>query len=122
MKHEGDPFVARPILVGLWAMVVLLVLGWAIPTWMQSEMEERRVAKLPPASPLTEAYGRVLPPAPRLQVNPDRDIEQLREAERERLTTYGWVDRTAGIAHIPVERAMLLVAERATAGAKGATP
>ena len=87
MKHERDPFVSRPIFLGLGALLALLVLGWAIPTWMQVEMEERRSAELPAANPLTRIYGRVLPPAPRLQVNPDRDIEQLRAAEAERLST-----------------------------------
>lgn len=122
MKHEGDPFAARPIFIGLWALVVLLALGWAIPTWLQLEIEDERAAALPPANPLTEAYGRVLPPAPRLQVNPDRDIEELRAAEQERLTTYGWVDPSAGIAHIPVERAMVLIAERATVEPEERTP
>ena len=122
MKHERDPFAAKPILLGLGALVALLVLGWAIPTWMQTEMEERQVSKLPPPNPLVETYGRVLPPVPRLQVNPDRDIEQLREAEQQRLTTYGWVDETAGIAHIPVDRAMALIAARAKRETSEAAP
>lgn len=112
MKHEGDRFAEKPIFLGLGALVVLLALGWAIPTWMEMRMVEQRVAELPAANPLTEKYGREIPPVPRLQVNPDRDIEQLRAAEAERLDGYGWVDRSAGIAHIPVERAMDLLAER----------
>ena len=122
MKHERDPFVSRPIFLGLGALLALLVLGWAVPTWMQVEMEERRSAELPAANPLTRIYGRVLPPAPRLQVNPDRDIEQLRAAEAERLSTYGWVDRGEGIAHIPVERAMALLAGSESSAMREATP
>ena len=118
MKHERDPFVARPIFLGLAALVGLLLLGWALPTWMQSEMEDRRIAALPAPNPLQEKYGRVLPPAPRIQVNPDRDIEELRASERAQLESYGWVDRTAGIAHIPIERAMSLVAENASAATR----
>ena len=41
-------------------------------------------------------------------------------ARRRLLSEYGWVDRSAGIVHIPVERAMDLVLARAGAGAPGA--
>ncbi len=34
-----------------------------------------------------------------------------RAAQLERLGSYGWVDRRAGVVHIPIERAMQLVAE-----------
>jgi hypothetical protein len=37
----------------------------------------------------------------------------LRNAQRESLDAYGWVDRDAGIAKIPIERAMDIVAEGA---------
>jgi hypothetical protein len=48
-------------------------------------------------------------PAPRLQVTDQRDLEALRRAEAERLEGYGWVDRKAGVVHIPIERAMDLL-------------
>jgi mono/diheme cytochrome c family protein len=35
-----------------------------------------------------------------------------RTEEVARLTGYGWVDQTAGVAHIPIDRAIALVAER----------
>jgi len=60
-------------------------------------------------SPMAE---RELPPAPRLQVAPSVDLEQMRAREDEALTTYGWVDREAGTVRIPIERAMDLLAER----------
>jgi hypothetical protein len=64
----------------------------------------------PPASPFADA--RSLPPQPRLQVDPRRELEQLRGNEDERLHSYGWVDRDAGVVHIPIERAMDMVAEK----------
>lgn len=112
MSHERDPFATRPIFLGLAALAVLLVLGWAIPTWLEVRLVEERERTLPPVNPLAEQYGRTVPPAPRLQVNPDRDIEMLRAAERARLESYGWVDRPGGIAHIPIERAMALFSSR----------
>lgn len=58
----------------------------------------------PPASPFAETQ--TLPPAPRLQVQPALDLEELREGEDEKLNSYGWIDQKAGIARIPIDRAM----------------
>ena len=54
-----------------------------------------------------------LPPEPRLQAHPIKDLEELRKAETELLTTYGWVDKSAGTVRIPVARAIELLAQRA---------
>jgi hypothetical protein len=52
-------------------------------------------------------------PAPRLQPAPqDERTAYFAEKER-RLSGVGWVDRGAGIAHIPLEDAMRLAAARA---------
>jgi hypothetical protein len=56
------------------------------------------------------------PPAPRLQADPVTDLAAERAQQRQRLQSYRWVDRDAGIAQIPIGRAMaLLVANHATA-------
>ncbi len=52
------------------------------------------------------------PPAPHLQNQPFKDIYNLRHAETEKLTTYGWVDRDGGIARIPIDRAMEVMLQR----------
>lgn len=46
------------------------------------------------------------PPAPRLQADPQADLRELRTSEDARLASYGWIDRSQGIVHIPIERAM----------------
>ncbi len=38
--------------------------------------------------------------------------QRLQQRQRERLEHYGWVDRNAGVAHIPIEAAMALSLER----------
>jgi hypothetical protein len=52
------------------------------------------------------------PPEPRLQKNERSDLARLVAAQRARLTSYGWVDRSAGIVHIPIDEALRLVAQR----------
>jgi hypothetical protein len=49
------------------------------------------------------------------EAQPDvvRAAQAVGATARERLETYGWVDRAQGVAHIPIERAMDLVAHGA---------
>jgi len=55
---------------------------------------------------------------PRLETAPQPDRAAY-DAEKARLIgSYGWVDRKAGIAHIPVEEAMRLLAARHAAEGK----
>lgn len=58
------------------------------------------------------ARQRILPPAPRLQVDEPRTWQQQLADERAQLEGYAWVDQKAGVVRIPVERALDLVAER----------
>jgi hypothetical protein len=60
----------------------------------------------------TQQLPQPLPPEPRLQTDPHGDLLRLRESEDQTLTTYGWVDRNAGIVRIPIEQAMKLTVER----------
>ncbi|HEU5397447.1 MAG TPA: hypothetical protein VFV81_09780 [Verrucomicrobiae bacterium] len=52
-------------------------------------------------------------PKPNLQIDDDRaEMLSLRSAQDQELNQYGWVNRTNGIIHIPIERAIDLVAAR----------
>jgi hypothetical protein len=51
-------------------------------------------------------------PAPRLQPDPARELAEMRAQEDALLHSYGWVDRSAGVVRIPIERAMQLTLDR----------
>ena len=51
-------------------------------------------------------------PKPRLEEDEIHELREFRDGEEEKLATYGWIDQNAGTAHIPIERAMQLIAER----------
>jgi hypothetical protein len=51
-------------------------------------------------------------PAPRLQPAPQPERAAYFADKQQRLDSAGWVDRNAGIAHIPLEEAMRLAAAR----------
>jgi len=55
--------------------------------------------------------GREAPPEPRLQANAAADLAEMRKAEDRILSTYGWVDRAAGIVRLPIDRAMDLISK-----------
>jgi hypothetical protein len=63
-----------------------------------------------PASPFENA--RVLPPAPRLQVEPRAELHAYCEQQDKLLNTYGWADEHNGVVRIPVDRAMELTLQQ----------
>jgi hypothetical protein len=71
--------------------------------------EARRVL---PEFPLAAGQESRVPPEPRLQTNPRQDLRDLRSAEDMVLNSYGWVDKNAGIARIPIREAIKLTVQR----------
>ena len=55
-------------------------------------------------------------PAPVLQPSPPVDMHVFYEQEMDWLNTAGWIDRKAGIVHVPIDQAMRALA---TEGIKG---
>jgi len=52
------------------------------------------------------------PPAPALEAEPGQTLDPYRASEAQKLSSYGWVDRSAGVIRIPIDRAMDLTAQR----------
>ena len=53
-----------------------------------------------------------LPPEPRLQSTPVKDLAAIRAEEDAVLNGYAWVDKEKGVVRIPVDRAIDLLAQR----------
>lgn len=112
-EHEHTDI--EPSIAGkfaLWLSVAMIIsAGIVYGTFWLFEGQEQDAGRAAQVFPL--AAGQVKEPrGPRLQTQPFKDIYLLRERERERLTSYGWVDQGAGVVHIPIEDAMRLMAER----------
>ena len=95
-------------------MTIVLALVWFLVAFWK----ERQIARDPAPSPIAQANEPRLPPEPRLQSAPRRDMQELRAREAATLSSYGWVDRQAGIARIPIDRAIDLVLEKGLPVAK----
>jgi hypothetical protein len=65
-----------------------------------------------PQYPLAATQGERLPPTPRLQQFPNKEFYEFRVGEEAFLEGYGWMNKEAGIVHIPIEDAMRLMVER----------
>jgi hypothetical protein len=122
--HELSDVYPKNILwfgIGLALVIgaVVLVSYGLFHYFYQSETRSR-----PPPSPLS--YGVEPPPEPRLITRPGADLAALRADEDEILGSYGWIDRERGIVRVPIDRAIMLLAQkglptRAQSGDGGAT-
>ena len=93
----------------LWLLAATLaafLVAWAF----YREQSRAEVAADPRPSPLAEAQKPVVPPGPRLQASPESELVAFREEERQALELWLWTDPAAGIAQVPVERAIDSVA------------
>jgi hypothetical protein len=109
--HDDRDINVRAITIFAGAMLVsALVIH--IGLWVMNDrlLDAERAAH-GPVMPMAAERAKG-PPAPRLQANPVADLRAYRAAENERLRSYGWVDQARGVVHIPIERAIDLVAER----------
>jgi len=105
--------------IGL-ALTMILVLS---AVWLLlAHWRSRQIARDPPPSPIVEARAPRLPPEPRLQSAPVRDMEELRAREDSILKSYGWVDRQTGIGRIPIDRAVDLLLEKGLSAPPQAAP
>jgi hypothetical protein len=104
--HEGAdlnvPLVARIVVILAATLVVLVLLVVFLFHYFNHEYP----ARTSEAAPVVVAAD--LPPLPRIQVDPKRELEEVHAKEDEHLDRYAWVDQQNGIAQIPIDRAMAL--------------
>lgn len=119
---ERQDLTSRPIygflislaVIGVLVYYVIWGVFWALDTYNKKNQ--------PPTSPLVQVQGdtRIVPPGhveetfpePRLEVNERAEINDFRLREEQALNSTGWVDQSAGVVHIPITRAMELIAQR----------
>lgn len=112
--HESSRLSLRGMIIFLIvflsaALVLHVLLAWLLGVLVAQEPK-------PQVSPLADRDA--APPEPRLQGSrvhpelPHMDLARMRAREEAMLNQYEWVDRENGVAKIPIERAMTLLAER----------
>ena len=91
-------------------LAVVLVVIFGLIGLLYSFLNASQVAGSAPPPLLEEAQG--LPPGPLLQRDPEQDMQEMSTKQDAILNHYGWVDKEAGVVHIPIERAIELTLER----------
>lgn len=98
-QHDQLPNSRIAVVAGAWmALVVLSVLG--IRWWQQKSMPSTRAAT---AARMGESEIADVNQRPFAL---DDEAPRLRTEQGTRLEHYGWVDRGAGVIHMPIEQAM----------------
>src|SRR5690349_197194 len=112
------------------ALVIGGVMVHFIAQGLFKYLDNRFETSQPPASPLVKIapsdtrrippqyngdYQKYLEdqfPAPQLEINERTELNDIRRREETILSTYGWVDQSAGTLHIPIDRAMDVLAQQ----------
>jgi len=96
---------------GFWLAVGVVAVTLAMLALFQT-LEKRDRASDKVLSPIVAANLARTPPEPRLEPYPLAPGQRLRAEEDAILTTYGWADKKAGFARIPIDRAIEILAAR----------
>jgi len=108
-------------------LTFLIVASQLLLWWVFDHFSERE-AKLSPHVPaIVRMQAPTQPPEPRLQgstplqldprvhdafdLNPRLDLRQMRQNEDAFLNHYGWIDPDHGIVHVPIDKALDIVAQ-----------
>lgn len=128
--YERRDIRAAGILYFLGGLALAGLILYFIANGIFAYLNKRFETEQPPVSPLvtnpTSDTRRIPPqfkgdyekylkedfPAPQLEINERTELNDIRLREENTLSTYGWVDQKAGIVHIPIDRAMDLLAKQ----------
>jgi hypothetical protein len=104
MNHEPRDASVRVIGTTAGIIAMLVALSIAVSAWMYFGRYHHAETK--PSIGRQTAFTE----GPSQKIDIERDTAAVARAANERLRGYGWVDKNAGIARIPIERAMELTA------------
>jgi hypothetical protein len=100
----------RGVLLFMIPLAAVVVLALVVSHWLESlwvAQTEKETATV--SIPVT---GSQLPAPPRLQGDPEKDMEVMRNQERTQLGDYGWIDQEKGLVRIPISRAIEIIGQR----------
>lgn len=112
-KHEYQDANGRFVFYAGIAFSIFILFAAALvgAIYVLSVVKNGRIVSetvLPPQEAILERVYQ----EPRLQVDPAIDLDHLRAEENELLERYGWIDPKNGIARIPIDKAIEIVAEQ----------
>jgi hypothetical protein len=125
-EFEREDLGTRGVFAFMIGLVVSGILIYFIIVGMYSFLDKYERSQMATASPLVTSKGsisRVVTQAdmdkafkdngaPMLETNERGQFRDFLMNQENQLNSYGWVDKDAGVVHIPIERAMELIAKQ----------
>jgi hypothetical protein len=112
---------ARTIYVYLAVLAISVILSYVVCVFILRVTTKIAAESDTPPPPVRQEMGKefvTMPPEPRLQgvpghgTDPQYDLREKMREDTEANEKAGWIDQTAGVAQIPVEDAMKIIAEK----------
>jgi hypothetical protein len=101
-KDVSTLFIGLAFLLAVSSLAVVgLVCWWIFPRTPHTELLPYPVPSYPP---------------PQLQASPHEDMVRFYRQELDRLNSFGWIDKSKGLVHIPVDQAMRQLASQGIRG------
>jgi hypothetical protein len=112
--YEHSDISLAVVLIGAAGLLVILAVVLVAVTSFEAAVTGSQPSLSRPADLVQglQAAPAPTPPQPRLEAESGQEYATYLAAEQQKLTTYRWVDRQAGIVAIPVERAIDLLAQQ----------
>lgn len=121
--YEQKDISSAGVLYFLLGLAVAGLLVYFIVDGLYHFLDQRSAAEQAPVNPLvtnaptdTRQIPRDYPqdtfPNPKLEEDERGQLNGIRLTEEETLSTYDWIDKSAGTVRIPIDRAMDLIAQR----------
>jgi hypothetical protein len=109
---DADVYSVSKYGIGLaFGIVIAAAAMWWLFDYFMARTKSAETATDIPRVFLQERQGQ-LPPSPRLQATPKLDLREFRQAEDAWLSSYGWTDQSKGLARMPIEQAIDLIAQK----------
>src|ERR1700719_1726728 len=121
VSYEKADVQATTIYWYLGALAIAVILSYVVCVFVLRLTTKIAVEFDTPPPMIRQEMGsayQALPPEPRLQgvpghgTDPQTDLRQKLQADTAANEKYGWIDQSSGIAQIPVQDAMKIIAEK----------
>lgn len=120
---ESSAVSPKPVLLFMAVLFVATAFVFIVVKGLDWTFHRLELESAGQGQPATQVQtGRQIPPEPILQGAPGKDdkptelpleaMATLRAETAKKLESYGWVDKSAGVTHIPIERAKDMIAEQ----------
>jgi len=118
--EKTDALFGPTLKAGLYILGAMFLTAVVVVPLYRLFLREETAAQRPAKSELRDRASTGEPAGPRLVVSEPKALAEFSSREKALLSSYGWVEKDRGIARIPIDEAMRIVAERGLPAFKAA--